>query len=239
MKDWREDCLDRLTSSSASSADILKALSGIVNQLGFEYCSYVLRVPYPIVRPTVTWASTYPTKWLTHYFTHDYFDSDPLIRRASKETSPVIWACDQFDGQPDFWEEARAHGVRYGWALSTHGKRMTIGMLSLARTHHKVTGSELAETEPQLYWLSHVTHGLITAIETKEMCESEEQGDLLTGREIEVLRWSAGGKTAEEIATILGISTRTVTFHITSSLTKLNVINKTQAVAKAFLLNIL
>lgn len=237
MKAWREDCLDQLSSAAGSSAGILKALAVIVDQLGFEYCSYVLRVPFPVASPVVTWSSTYPAKWLEHYFTNHYLDSDPLIRQASRDLSPVIWASDHFESQPAFWEEANAHGVRHGWALATHGKHMTTGMLSLARTHEKVTALELADKEPQLVWLSHVTHGLISAIETRDIRSGEDYQ--LTAREIEVLRWSAGGKTADEIGTILGISMRTVTFHITSSLAKLNATNKTQAVAKAFLLNIL
>lgn len=236
MKSWREDCLDRL-SSQASSNRILKELSTIVGRLGFEYCSYVLRVPFPIASPLVTWSSTYPSKWLDHYFAHHYLESDPLIQQVARDVSPVIWDGNDSKNQHEFWEEALAHGVTHGWALGTHGKHMTTGMLSLARSHDKVSSLELSEKEPQLVWLSHVTHGLISAIETKElMADIEHQ---LTDREIEVLRWSASGKTADEIGTILGITPRTVTFHITSSLTKLNSTNKTQAVAKAFLFNIL
>ncbi len=222
---------------AASSAGILRELASIVDRLGFEYCSYVLRVPVPIASPSVTWSSTYPIPWLDHYFAHNYLDSDPLIKRAARELAPVVWASAESEGQPEFWEEARAHGVHHGWALATHGKHMTTGMLSLARSHEKVSALELSEKEPQLVWLSHVTHGLLGAIETKEV-----QADVdhhLTPREIEVLRWSAEGKTADEIGTILGISTRTVTFHITSTLSKLGATNKTQAVTKAFLFGLL
>ena len=236
MKSWREDCLDRL-SSQTSSTGILKELASIVDRLGFEYCSYVLRVPLPIASPLVTWSSTYPTKWLNHYFANNYLESDPLIQQASRDVAPVVWDGNESKIQPEFWEEARAHGVMHGWALGTHGKHMTTGMLSLARSHDKVGLLELSDKEPQLVCLSHVTHGLISAIETKEFGTKIDHQ--LTDREIEVLRWSAGGKTAEEIGTILGITPRTVTFHITSSLAKLNSTNKTQAVAKAFLFNIL
>ena len=236
VKTWREDCLD-LLSSKASSDGILKELAAIVDKMGFEYCSYVLRVPFPIGSPTVTWSSTYPDKWLDHYFSHHYLETDPLIQQASRDLAPVVWASGESRDQPEFWEEARAHGVQHGWALATHGKFMTTGMLSLARSHDKVSARELSDIEPQLVWLSHVTHGLISAIETKEW--GADIDHRLTERELGVLRWSAGGKTADEIGTILGISARTVTFHITSTLAKLNATNKVQAVTKAFLFNIL
>lgn len=55
----------------------------------------------------------------------------------------------------------------------------------------------------------------------------------LTPREIEVLRWSALGKTAAEIAQILCLSERTVGFHNCSSMRKLGVNNKIAAVMVA------
>lgn len=89
----------------------------------------------------------------------------------------------------------------------------------------------------RLVWLSHVVHGLIGTMELQRLIPARDCE--LTARECEVLRWSAAGKTADEIGQILGITERTVTFHITSSLTKLNVANKTQAVAKALLLEMI
>jgi LuxR family transcriptional regulator len=61
----------------------------------------------------------------------------------------------------------------------------------------------------------------------------------LTEREVSVLKWTAAGKTSAEIGIILGISTRTVNFHITTALTKLDAVNKTQAVVKAVMLGLL
>ena len=61
----------------------------------------------------------------------------------------------------------------------------------------------------------------------------------LTEREREVLRWTAAGKTSSETGMILGISARTVNYHITSILLKLNAVNKTQAVVKAVMLDLL
>jgi DNA-binding NarL/FixJ family response regulator len=55
----------------------------------------------------------------------------------------------------------------------------------------------------------------------------------LTDREREVLTWVGRGKTSSEIATILGLSERTVNFHCEQAMKRLNVINRAQAVAKA------
>jgi len=55
----------------------------------------------------------------------------------------------------------------------------------------------------------------------------------LNTREIEALTWSARGKTSDEIAQILGLTKRTVDFHLDSARSKLGVATRTQAVVKA------
>jgi DNA-binding response OmpR family regulator len=55
----------------------------------------------------------------------------------------------------------------------------------------------------------------------------------LSEREVAALTWSARGKTSDEIATILGLSKRTVDFHMDNARAKLGVATRTQAVVKA------
>ena len=62
-----------------------------------------------------------------------------------------------------------------------------------------------------------------------------QQRDIhLTDREREVLTWVGRGKTSWEIAMILSVSDRTVNFHCDRAMRRLDVVNRTQAVAKAF-----
>ena len=55
----------------------------------------------------------------------------------------------------------------------------------------------------------------------------------LTPRETEILRWISYGKTASEIAMIVSVSEHTVNSHTATILKKLDVVNRTQMVAKA------
>ena len=61
----------------------------------------------------------------------------------------------------------------------------------------------------------------------------------LNEREEEILYWTAAGKTSPEIGTILGLSEKTVQYHLYNSMKKLDVYNKPQAVAKAILLGLI
>jgi len=55
----------------------------------------------------------------------------------------------------------------------------------------------------------------------------------LNDREVETLTWAAHGKTSSEIAAILGLTKRTVDFHLDSARTKLNAATRTEAAIKA------
>jgi DNA-binding response OmpR family regulator len=59
------------------------------------------------------------------------------------------------------------------------------------------------------------------------------QEPCLAAREVEALTWVARGKTSAEIARILGLSKRTVDFHVDNARAKLGVVTRSQAVAKA------
>jgi DNA-binding CsgD family transcriptional regulator len=56
---------------------------------------------------------------------------------------------------------------------------------------------------------------------------------IVSARELDCLRWTAAGKTAWEASVILGISERTVRFHLNAAREKLNCATTAQAVAKA------
>lgn len=62
--------------------------------------------------------------------------------------------------------------------------------------------------------------------------DSDEQ-ILMSARELDCLSWTAAGKTAWEASIILGISERTVRFHLNVAREKLKCATTTQAVAKA------
>ena len=57
----------------------------------------------------------------------------------------------------------------------------------------------------------------------------------LTTREVEILKWSAEGKTAADIAIILSMKERTVHFHVANAIQKMGACNKISAVVQAAL----
>lgn len=79
------------------------------------------------------------------------------------------------------------------------------------------------------YW-QLISAYLAEAVARTEPVRADEQA--LTPRELECLSWAAAGKTSGEISLIVGISERTVNFHVGNCLQKTNSINRQQAIAK-------
>jgi DNA-binding CsgD family transcriptional regulator len=77
--------------------------------------------------------------------------------------------------------------------------------------------------------LANYFHGHILRING---VDSDEEL-LISARELDCLKWTAAGKTAWEASVILGISERTVRFHLNMAREKLKCATTTQAVAKA------
>jgi DNA-binding response OmpR family regulator len=72
-----------------------------------------------------------------------------------------------------------------------------------------------------------------TRLGRAERSEAWSRGVRLSDRETETLTWAARGKTSAEIAQILGMTKRTVDFHLDNTRKKLGVANRTEAVIKA------
>lgn len=237
MSSWREDYLNRLSRPDKDAQQVFDELANICRDIGFEYASLGIRVPAYGDQPRESWSTNYPLSWQERYLGHNYLAIDPVIDAALHNPMPIVWNDTLFRHKRAFWEDARAHGVRHGWTLAMHGMAGEMGLLSLARSWGAVSDDELAEEEAKLFWLAHTANGVIgTLIANAHPLGPVEE---LTIREREVLRWTAAGKTAVQIGRILRISTRTVSFHINSALRKLAANNKTQAVVKAFMLNML
>ncbi|MDR3417007.1 MAG: response regulator transcription factor [Nevskia sp.] len=78
--------------------------------------------------------------------------------------------------------------------------------------------------------LDTIIHARLARVARMEIWPQQVE---LSEREVQALTWSARGKTSDEIALILGLSKRTVDFHVDNARAKLGVATRIQAVVKA------
>lgn len=213
------------------------ALEQASNALGFEYAAFGMRMPLPVSNPKFMMVNNYSRAWQQRYAQENYLLIDPTVAHGLQSVLPVVWSDQLFSAVPEFWEDARGHGLQIGWAQSSIDVHGAIGMLTLARSHETLTPAELREQIPRMHWLAKMaTEGMLRLSASQRPNEVPVR---LTAREVEVLRWTADGKTSQEVGQIMIISERTVNFHINNALLKLGANNKTSGVIKAALLRLL
>lgn len=236
MQVWQEDQLQTLAGID-SAADVMAKLAKIARGLGFEYCSVGLRLPLPVSNPRVVAISNYPDAWQQRYREKHYFSADPTVRHALSSVVPLIWSQEVFSASLELREEARSYGIAHGWARPSRDGRGVMSLLTAARSAEPLTDAELQQKSHALEWLSQAAHiGMSDVVVPKQMPEAVAP---LTQREIAVLRWSAEGKTSEEVAEIMNLSSRTVNFHLNNAVVKLGANNKTAAAVRAAVLGLL
>jgi LuxR family quorum-sensing system transcriptional regulator SolR len=236
MENWQLTQIQTLLDAK-NRTTISEILSRTIAELGFDYFSFYLRLPLPVTRPTVIHLHNYPADWMANYWQKSYDNIDPTLTRCRNAVVPVLWQDLMSNDSKYFWKDAFDHGLRTGIAQPSHGPGGAFSLLNLACGDHRIDIDELRSKSLRLSWLAHATNQSMTNV-----IRSNIYGDpnsKLTAREIEVLRWTADGKTASEVGLIMEISERTVNFHVGNSLVKLNATNKTSAVIKAAMLGLL
>ncbi|MEY4911002.1 MAG: hypothetical protein RL761_665, partial [Pseudomonadota bacterium] len=87
-----------------------------------------------------------------------------------------------------------------------------------------LTQQEITQKQTHIHWLAQALHEKIAKLNASHI--------VLTSSEREIMCWTADGKSTAEIASILQIKERTVTFRINNVVNRLGVQNKTAAAVR-------
>jgi len=132
----------------------------------------------------------------------------------------------------DFCDESMRSSASTLWDQALSLGLCQCSSLTLAPT--ALSSGKLGRHEIRLRWLAFVAH---LALDRPGLARQVSPCQFhLTERELEVLLWTAQGKTTLEIAKTLRVSGNTVNFHVRNAMTKLHAKNKTAAAVRAALL---
>jgi DNA-binding CsgD family transcriptional regulator len=217
--------------------EIKELTSYFVSHLGFDVFVYALRVPNQFSESRLIVTSTYPESWLTHYFEHDYSYSDPVLSHCKQHVIPVQWqdiATTATKLGTRIMSEAGDFGLRHGISVPVHCPNGELGIFSMALDHKIRSAREITtHALPYVHLLAISLHEAVRRV--SELVSLDAGKNTLSEREQECLRWVADGKTSWGISLVLGISERTVNFHLKNAAIKLEVFNRQHAVVKAVL----
>lgn len=135
------------------------------------------------------------------------------------------------DSQRLIFNESREFGLHSGASVPIHGPGKAKGSFSVANSMPEEEFNKLfLMRRHEIHLIATYAHEKIL---TFGLTSPSGPNIKLSPREIEILTWTAQGKTRWEISSILSISEDTVKKHIDHCCGKLNVSNKTHAVAVA------
>ncbi|WP_199637149.1 autoinducer binding domain-containing protein [Serratia sp. PAMC26656] len=230
--------MDALLGNVQDRELFLRRLDFCAQALGFEYYSYTVFSCYPASRPKMLIEGNYPAEYLEDYRKLRVYLQDPVIDQAHHSTLQFHWDEEFYQDKPELWWRMAQFGIREGWSQSIKDCYGRLGILTFAGKKIPEQSPEAgARNETFFLWLAQITHK--TLREALISVNDEAIKDVLTLREKDILRWCSEGKTSEEIAMLMGLSERTVNFHIGNSIKKLSVANKTAATAKAVYLQLI
>lgn len=228
-------------SRAASIAEIHEQCTALSELSGCDLFQYGVIIPDAFNGPKVIIISGYPSEWLGHYLEQGYLGIDPIVTHCCgniraidwEQTKPMEKECQTIR---KFMGESRDFGLKSGISFPVHNPDGEVAILSLASSY-KEHGSTFNKSIPFMHQAAiHVHEAVKRVIGIPSINHLE---DPLTDREKECLLWAADGKTSWETAKILGVSERTVKYHLQNACAKLNAVNRTQAIARAVSLGLI
>jgi DNA-binding CsgD family transcriptional regulator len=234
----RRELIEQLQ-AAASVEELHRCGTEIAGAYGFDHFIYGASIPTSFVQPQAVIISGYPQDWRDHYIANAYQRIDPTVHHCARRLTPLTWSDISVTDRAaqKLLHECRDFGLASGTSLPTHGRNGEFAMLSLASRHDSAdSAAQIERSLADTHLLAAHFHE--TASRILSLVQIPGTGTL-SEREKECLLWSAEGKTSWEISQILGISERTVVFHLQHATEKLKVSNRQHAVARAIALGLI
>jgi DNA-binding NarL/FixJ family response regulator len=116
-----------------------------------------------------------------------------------------------------------------------------IFLTAFSQRVHQIHGRQLGADD---YVTKPIDFELLVAIIRNRLAGAAEKAATrvdfkLTERELQTLTWASRGKSSADVAVILGISERTVNFHLDNAMRKVGVATRVQAAVKCAMLGII
>lgn len=178
-------------------------------------------------------------EWHPHLIERGYHLQGPAYTAAARRLGPcfhsdLVDLADYGEVQRRIEGERREFGITDGFSNSmpgSNGWTLTVGM----------TGADIDTRDPDVRIAAHILSSYfgLSARRLRTPVVESVKPVMLTERQRDCLRWVREGKSATDIASILGISAHTVHEHVAGACRRLDVRTRIQAVTAAICLNLI
>lgn len=215
--------------------ELISAARQLLDRMGLDGFMMKMRIASGIDRSYIHVLSTLPASLHHGFQNSDGDDFDPICIHISRQSIPLTWdvddLCSRTATQP--YRELKNLGIRTGWSVA-------------ARGDHSVSRVDIYSRLPRIAQVCSHSDLLLFSCYLNDAAQAlwlhdnpETKAPVLTEREKQCLRWSASGKTSNEIGKILGISQNTVYFHLKNAASKFDVYSTRHAISRATKLNLI
>jgi DNA-binding CsgD family transcriptional regulator len=209
-------------------------------QLGFDFVAAMTVIDHFLGEPEFFTVDNTPAGYRDTFSDGNNNKRDPVMQHCKVKSVPIIWDQSTYvkADRADQWERQARFGYRYGISLALHMPEGRHFMLGVDRDQALPKDPvEMTRMVAALQLFAVHAQEAATRLVIPQL--SDPSLPSLTPRELETLRWTMEGKTAWEVANVLGISERTAVLHANNAMHKLGCVNKHQAVLKALRLGLI
>lgn len=228
----RQSMLNLDISRCENRQQFMQVVGRVVREFGLSHVS-ILTAPGPndaLLAPLAL-ESTIPHAFVREFDRNRFLHHCPMLPRVSDSIVPCCWHLDSSDADLgyDCPEPMNELLRRFGLVM---GVIFPLNSVDGTRHFVRYDGDRSPLMRMELNELAMITIHAFDAFD--RMRRAEQSAPVgLSAREIEVVRWTAQGKTSVEIGQILSLSDHTVNAYLTNAMRKLDCVNRTQLVAKA------
>jgi LuxR family transcriptional regulator, quorum-sensing system regulator BjaR1 len=220
--------------------DAMQVLRKVCLSYGFRYFS-VITLPSSSSGDDSSIASmatisSWPPELIAGYDRLGLARNSPILDQLRKQITPLVFkVADVNNNRPG--EEPQNANELFGRFDLTMGVYFPVHDTHGLRHAVSFMGDRDPLSTEELSTLSLFATMLIEQISRISMADHAAKS-VLNDREVEILKWTAEGKTSPEIARITGLSEHTVNHYATIATKKLGCSNRTQAVVYAIRLGL-
>jgi len=220
--------------------DAMRVLRKTCLAYGFRYFS-VISLPSAVSGDDNSIAqlatiSSWPPELIADYDRLGLAKNSPVLEQLRKQITPIMFRVDAVNNSRPGQEPATASELFSRFNL-------TMGIYFPVHDSHSLRHavSFMGDRDPlsveELSTLSLFSTMLVEQISKIKVADHAAKS-VLNDREVEILKWTAEGKTSPEIARITGLSEHTVNHYATLATKKLGCSNRTHAVVYAMRLGL-
>jgi DNA-binding CsgD family transcriptional regulator len=234
---------------SISVEEVWRLASGYFKDLGFSRANYGFsrflhreNVGDPV---DAIFLTTAKADYANFYFHKGFYARTPVYRWAMQNSGACTWKWvrdaylagrltpDEADAVRKNMELGITAGISISFPETSARSKGALGLVADPGIDHDQVEEIWARAQEGLQAVAHIMHLKVILL------PQANPGRNLTERQRQALEWVADGKTAQDVALLMGVSPAMVEKHLRLAREALSVETTTQAVAKAAMLNLI